>query len=83
MEFALGVFQILLEKLHCKVFVGEEAFLEAGGKHGRTWQVTPVPSKGCGVHRELLQGCRLCWGLLGPSTGLAAVSDQNACFVRQ
>lgn len=42
---------------------GEEAFLEAGGKRGRTWQVTYVPSQGCGVQRELLQVVWGCWGL--------------------
>lgn len=56
---------------------GEEASLEAGGKRGRTWQVTRVPTQGCGVWRQLLQGCRLCLGPLGPSTGLASVRDQN------
>lgn len=77
MEFSLGVSQILLAKPHCKVLVGKRRSHKPGGKRGRTWQVTLAPNQGCGVQRELLYGCRLCLGLLGPSTGLA-VRDQNA-----
>lgn len=77
MEFSLGVSQILLGKPHCEVLVGKRhSWRQVGsvGGAGRS-HVSPVPS---GVQRELLQGCRLCLGPLGPSTGLAAVRNQNA-----